>query len=151
LVGVSPRAADARRALTSRLSTGAPPLLPVATEQATKGTTAGVRVDALASRLYLAAPGRGEIAVDVRPSQLAGLVAAFGDCNEGGFGPETDRQRAAPTDMEGLKEAIMRRTRARKVFYPGRLAGEMGLSYDTVMEAVLSLEREGRLRAVGDE
>jgi len=132
----------------------APPRRTVATEQATRGTTAGVRVDALASRLYLAPPrgsGHGEIAVDVRPSQLAGLVAAFGDCNEGGFGPETDGQRAAPTDMEGLKEAIMERTRARKVFYPGRLAGEMGLSYDTVIEAVLSLEREGRLRAVGDE
>lgn len=114
-------------------------------------TTVGVRVDALASRLYLAAPhGSAEIAVDVRPSQLARLVAAFGDCNEDGFGPEADAQRAAPTDMEGLKEEIMKRTKARKVFYPGRLAGEMGLSYDTVIEAVLSLESEGRLRALDD-
>lgn len=123
----------------------------MATEQPVLPTTVGVRVDALASRLYLAAPhGSAEIAVDVRPSQLARLVAAFGDCNEDGFGPEADAQRAAPTDMEGLKEEIMKRTKARKVFYPGRLAGEMGLSYDTVIEAVLSLESEGRLRALDD-
>lgn len=120
------------------------------------GTTAEAMAGALASGLYLAAPRgscRGEIAVDARASQLAGLVAAFGDCNEGRPWAG-DRRADGRADGNGEpRGAIKRRTRERNVFYPGRLAGETGLGYDTVMGAALSLERGGggTPRAVGDE
>jgi len=108
---------------------------------------AGVRVDTVEGRLYVAFPATGgddvEIAVDVAPPQLARLAEACGNGVEDTLTPEPE---VSEEDLEGLKGEIMKRTRDRKPFYPSKIADDLGLDLRVVIMAIKSLEGEGKLR-----
>lgn len=108
--------------------------------------SAGVRVDTREGRLYVAFPATGgddeEIAVDVAPAQLARLADACRGEAEDTVTPEPEMGEG---DLEGLKDEIMKRTRDHRPFYPGKIAGDLGLELRVVMRAIKSLEREGKL------
>lgn len=114
--------------------------------------SAGVRVNTEEGRLYVAFPATGdddeEIAVDVAPHQLARLADACRGEAEDTVTPEPEM---SGEELEGLKGEIMKRTRDHRPFYPGKIAGDMGLGLRVVMRAVKSLEREGKLVASGNE
>jgi len=107
---------------------------------------AGVRVDTVEGRLYVAFPATGgddeEIAVDVAPPQLARLAEACRDEAEDTVTPEPE---VSGEELEGLKDEIMKRTRDRRPFYPSKIAGDLGLELRVVMMAIKSLESEGKL------
>jgi len=107
---------------------------------------AGVRVNTKEGRLHVAFPALGdddgEIAVDVGLSQLARLAEACRGEAEDTVTPEPEM---SEEDLEGLKGEIMKRTRDHKPFYPGKIAGDLGLELRVVMRAIKSLEGEGKL------
>ena len=113
--------------------------------------TASVRVDRGLGRVFLTALSGdgddGEIAIDVLPSQMPGIAAAFA----GGDPPGTSSLEMSPEELEELKGKIMKMTKARKPFYPGEIAVELGLEYNAVIEAIYSLQKEGKLRELDDE
>lgn len=113
--------------------------------------TARVRVDRSLGRVFLTAVsgtgGAGEVAIDVLPSQLPGIVAEFGN----GGRPVKAPPAMSPEELEGLKGKIMKMTKARVPFYPGEIAVKLGLEYNAVIEAIYSLQREGKLRELDDE
>jgi len=112
---------------------------------------ARVRIDRGLGRVFLApASGNGsggEVAIDVLPSQLPGIVAKFGRDEHHVKGSPP----MPPGELEGLKAKIMKMTRAREPFYPGEIAVKLGLEYSDVIEAIYSLQREGKLRELDDE
>jgi len=112
--------------------------------------TARVRVDRGLGRVFLApasGKGGGEVAIDVLPSQLPGIVAKFGRDEHHVKGSPP----MPPGELEGLKAKITKMTRAREPFYPGEIAVKLGLEYSDVIEAIYSLQREGKLRELDDE
>lgn len=112
--------------------------------------TARVRVDRGLGRVFLsAASGAGddEVAIDVLPSQMPAIAAAFA----GGDPPGDGGPAMSPEELEELKAKIMGMTRAREPFYHGEIAVKLGLEYDVVVEAIHSLQREGKLREADDE
>jgi len=111
--------------------------------------TARVRVDRGLGRVFLApasGKGGGEVAIDVLPSQMPAIAAAFA----GGDPPGAAGPAMSPEELEGLKAKILGMTRAREPFYHGEIAVKLGLEYDVVVEAIHSLQREGKLREVDD-
>ncbi|MDD9812901.1 MAG: hypothetical protein OXU37_01305 [Thaumarchaeota archaeon] len=110
---------------------------------------ARVRVDRGLGRVFLtlaSGNGAGEVAIDVLPSQLPGIVAEFG--NDGR--PIKDPPAMSPEDLEELKGKIMKMTKSRDQFYPGEIAVKLGLEHDVVIEAIYTLQREGKLRESDD-
>ena len=111
---------------------------------------ARVRVDRGLGRVFLtlaSGNGAGEVAIDVPPSQMPGVVAEF--VNDGR--PIKDPPAMSPEELEELKGKIMKMTKSRDQFYPGEIAVKLGLEYKTVMEALNSLEGEGKIRVHDDE
>lgn len=112
--------------------------------------TASVRVDTGLGRVFLTAlSGEGhkaEIAIDVFPSQMPRIAAAFA----AGEPPSSDRLEMSPEELEDLKGKIMKMTRPRVRFYPGEIAVELGIEYDAVIEAMYSLEKEGKIRGLDE-
>ncbi|MDD9825706.1 MAG: hypothetical protein OXU86_02870 [Thaumarchaeota archaeon] len=113
--------------------------------------TASVRVDRRSGKVFLTAlsgEGRkGEVTIDVLPSQMPEIVAAFVDVDH----PGADRPAMPPEELEEIKGKIMNMTKAQERFYPYEIATELDLDYDDVMEAMNSLEREGKIRVLDDE
>jgi len=107
--------------------------------------TVRVRVDRGLGRIFLSAMsgtgGGGEVAIDVLPSQMPAIAAAF----DGGDPPMGGGPAMSPEELEGLKAKIMRMTKPKVRFYPGEIAVKLGLEHDVVIEAIHSLQREGKL------
>ncbi|MDD9809841.1 MAG: hypothetical protein OXU86_02875 [Thaumarchaeota archaeon] len=112
---------------------------------------ASVRIDRSQGRVFLTpASSNGscdEVVIDVLPSQLPDIVAEFGN----GGRPMKDPPAMSPAELEELKDRIMRAIKAKEQFYPGEIAIRLGLEYKTVMEALNSLEGEGKIKVHDDE
>lgn len=110
---------------------------------------ARVRVGRGLGRIFLTAVSgsRDEVAIDVLPSQMPAIAAAF----DGGDPPGAGGPAMSPEELEELKAKIMAMTKAREPFYHGEIAVKLGLEYDDVVEAIYSLQREGKLREADGE
>lgn len=111
--------------------------------------TARVRVDRGLGRVFLTAvsgPCSGdEIAIDVAPSQMPGIAAEFAR----GDPPVDDMPEISPEELEEIKAKVMKMTRPHERFYPSDIVEGLDIDYDVAVEAINSLEREGKVIEAG--
>ena len=62
-----------------------------------------------------------------------------------GLQDEPDAPDNYDMSVEGVKSLLLKVCKQGSKFYPSELAVEHGLDYDTVLEAVASLKKEGRV------
>lgn len=110
---------------------------------------ARVRVDRPLGRVFLTAlSGKysgDEIAIDVAPSQMPGIASAFVPSSP----PADDMPAISPEELEGIKAKVMKMTRPQERFYPSDIAEGLDIDYDVAVEAIHSLQREGKVRELG--
>jgi len=153
--GPCPLGGRRREAATRNRGLGACLILPHACDAAAMALegkvlpAARVRIDRGLGRVFLTAlsgrHGGSEIAIDVAPSQMPAIAAAFGAWGA----PADDMPAMSPEELEGIKARVMKMTRPHERFYPSDIAEGLDVEYDVAVEAIHSLEREGKVREIG--